>query len=69
MSKTCGTCRTRAGTDVDHDDRKPLLGGDEDVGGRGTTAGLDSSSAALEEKLTVKKGRETVQINEYGSTA
>ena len=67
MSKTCGTCRTRAGADVDPDDRKPLLGGDEDVGGRGTTAGLDSSSA--EEKLAVKKGRETVQINDYGSTA
>ena len=67
MSKTCGTCRTRAGADVDHDDRKPLLGGDKDVEGHGTTAGLDSSSA--EEKLTVRKGRETVQINDYGSTA
>ena len=69
MSKTCGTCRTRASADVDHDDCKPLLEGDEDVGGRGTTAGLDSSSAASEGKLTVSKGRETVQINDYGSTA
>ena len=69
MSKTCGTCHTRASADVDHDDRKPLLGGDEDVGGQGTAAGLDSSSAVSEEKLTVSKRRETVQINDYGSTA